>query len=343
MTHKNFVCIVFFTPIGIIGNVYYYFAIVVFCCCYCVLLLRLFVVKQMLKAGWVECDGREYPVMMYEKLFNTMGYVFGSNWYDDTFMIPDCTNKVLIHHSKEFIFGTTAGSDNIELIQNGILLPPHTTAFDTKFTDLKQMNNSNFGIDLNSGSKNSVNKNSTLLDTDIQIQITQNIVNYDNTVTKFNNMQRYLALNFLIVTHGKMPFDTNSTSGDVDDSFTTTEIDDPIDWDHSTADRRLYVGEIVIYANHQIPPGFVSCDGSFLLISQYNDLFQVIGFKYGGNRAIKQFKLPDCRGRAIMHQTDLNATKSNVGETGGEIISEMTANAIPPHSHGSFNFISQSS
>jgi len=57
------------------------------------------------------------------------------------------------------------------------------------------------------------------------------------------------------------------------------------------------VGSIMCYAAPKCPEGYLPCDGRELLLSQYPDLFRVIGKTFGGNS--KTFCLPDLQGRFI--------------------------------------------
>ncbi len=53
-----------------------------------------------------------------------------------------------------------------------------------------------------------------------------------------------------------------------------------------------FLGEIVLYPNSTPPSNWLQCDGQLLLISEYNDLYSVIGTKFGGN-GTTTFGLPD--------------------------------------------------
>jgi microcystin-dependent protein len=70
--------------------------------------------------------------------------------------------------------------------------------------------------------------------------------------------------------------------------------------DQFVGDLGLPIGAILPYAGPNIPFGFLLCDGSELLISQYFDLFQVISTIYNGSAPLlgtDTFRLPDLRGR----------------------------------------------
>ena len=53
------------------------------------------------------------------------------------------------------------------------------------------------------------------------------------------------------------------------------------------------LGSIIAFSGNNIPVGFLLCDGSTLNKNEYLDLFNVIGYTYGGSD--NEFKLPDLR------------------------------------------------
>ena len=58
-----------------------------------------------------------------------------------------------------------------------------------------------------------------------------------------------------------------------------------------------YVGQINIFPYDFAPTGWAYCDGSVLLIAQYQALFSLIGAKFGGDGQTT-FALPDYTGKA---------------------------------------------
>ena len=60
----------------------------------------------------------------------------------------------------------------------------------------------------------------------------------------------------------------------------------------------LSVGDIIRRPSVYVRPNYVRCDGTTLAIAEYNELYQVIGTKFGTTAApTVTFKLPDCRGK----------------------------------------------
>ncbi len=57
-------------------------------------------------------------------------------------------------------------------------------------------------------------------------------------------------------------------------------------------------GEITMYGSGTIPSGWLECNGDSLLVANYQNLFNVIGYTFGGSGA--SFSLPDMRSRSPM-------------------------------------------
>src|SRR5574344_1069084 len=69
-------------------------------------------------------------------------------------------------------------------------------------------------------------------------------------------------------------------------------------------------GTIIATQNATIPIGFLFCDGSELLVADYEALYAVIGATYGQSDSTK-FKLPDLRGITLFGKSQNNT----LGET----------------------------
>jgi microcystin-dependent protein len=94
-----------------------------------------------------------------------------------------------------------------------------------------------------------------------------------------------------------------------------------------------YVGEIAIFAGNFAPVGWLFCDGSYLQISEYDTLFQLIGTTYGGDGE-NNFCLPDLRGRLALHPgTGPGLSSYYQGEKDGVESVTLSVNQIPSHTH----------
>lgn len=95
-------------------------------------------------------------------------------------------------------------------------------------------------------------------------------------------------------------------------------------------------GTIIQSAAIVIPNGWLACDGTSLNISEYENLFNSIGYTFGGDIEEGTFNLPDLRGRVAVgtgHGSDL--TSRALADTGGEETHVLSTNEIPSHSHTS--------
>lgn len=86
------------------------------------------------------------------------------------------------------------------------------------------------------------------------------------------------------------------------------------------------IGLISPFAGGTTPPGWLLCVGTSLLTSSYPELFNVIGYVYGG--AGSNFSLPDLRGRASYGASGSgvgHATVDTIGKSDGAVISRRSA------------------
>lgn len=95
---------------------------------------------------------------------------------------------------------------------------------------------------------------------------------------------------------------------------------------------RGYLGEIRMFAGTNPPNGWAFCDGQLLNISQYNALFSILQYSYGGDGAI--FAVPDFRGRFPIHKGQGPGLTSHVlGERGGSETVALLQSQMPAHNH----------
>lgn len=94
-----------------------------------------------------------------------------------------------------------------------------------------------------------------------------------------------------------------------------------------------YLGEIIAFAGYYVPQDFQLCDGSSLKISDYQQLYSVIGTTFGGD-GIANFNVPDLRGLVVVGtgMSSVN-TPYNLGAKGGQTQVSITTNQMPPHNH----------
>jgi microcystin-dependent protein len=94
-----------------------------------------------------------------------------------------------------------------------------------------------------------------------------------------------------------------------------------------------FTGQIMLTALAFAPYGWAFCDGSTLLISQYEALFALIGPNYGGD-GISNFQLPDLRGAIPLGANSSAPTGPLyfIGQTGGSAINIPIANGTMANS-----------
>jgi len=92
----------------------------------------------------------------------------------------------------------------------------------------------------------------------------------------------------------------------------------------------LYTGSILPFASLVYPEGFLLCDGSYVTISQYSALYDIIGTAFDPSPPAGQFKLPDYRGRS-------NQFVNNLYDISGVTQVTLTAQNLPPHTHTNQN------
>lgn len=96
------------------------------------------------------------------------------------------------------------------------------------------------------------------------------------------------------------------------------------------------IGEVKEIACITVPDGWLPCDGSEYLKSDYPELYTAIGDLWGVNNPpsdVFHFRVPDRRGKVgvgLSTETEFNS----IGKTGGEKDHTLTVGEMPSHTHG---------
>lgn len=101
-----------------------------------------------------------------------------------------------------------------------------------------------------------------------------------------------------------------------------------------------FIGEISLLSFNYAPVDWNLCDGTTLQVSQYQALFALIGYTYGGSG--QTFQLPDLRGRVVVNQgAGPGLTAMTIGQKAGTNNTTalgtgaalLTVSNLPSHTH----------
>lgn len=118
-----------------------------------------------------------------------------------------------------------------------------------------------------------------------------------------------------------------SEDGDVAISFAVEEAKKTLESMIFMAFNPIPVGLIHPFASATIPEGYLLCDGSSLLTTDYPELFAVIGYAFGGSGSA--FLIPDLVDRTVIGSSGTFA----FGDTGGAPEVTLDTSQIPAHTH----------
>ena len=94
-----------------------------------------------------------------------------------------------------------------------------------------------------------------------------------------------------------------------------------------------FIGEIRPFAFLYAPEGWLLCNGHLVPIRQYEELFSILGFRFGGDRR-NTFALPNLQGVALVGAgAGPDMLPSRFGEYGGSPVMPLNTEQIPSHSH----------
>ena len=99
----------------------------------------------------------------------------------------------------------------------------------------------------------------------------------------------------------------------------------------------LPIGTITICASSTIPTDYLLCNGQALSTTNYSDLFNLIGYTYGGSGTT--FNIPNFNTNQSMPYYDTNTL--SYGSSGGSNNIDITSNNLPLHTHAQSLTLSQ--
>lgn len=92
------------------------------------------------------------------------------------------------------------------------------------------------------------------------------------------------------------------------------------------------VGVIVPFAGKKAPSGWALCHGGSLPKGEYPELFDMVGYVYGGEG--NEFGIPDMRTRVPVGYDVRNPPFNTIGAKGGQAEVTLTTAQMPTHTHG---------
>src|SRR5690349_4395002 len=93
-----------------------------------------------------------------------------------------------------------------------------------------------------------------------------------------------------------------------------------------------YLGIVVPFAGTKPPPKWMFCMGQELPISEYDELFTLLGNTFGGD-GMETFALPNLCGRAAVHAGQGQLQNYIAGQTGGNEVVSINVSNLPAHIH----------
>lgn len=87
------------------------------------------------------------------------------------------------------------------------------------------------------------------------------------------------------------------------------------------------IGTVIYSARLTVPDNFLLCDGASYATADYPDLFDAIGYTFGGSGA--NFNVPDLRDKVAVGKSGTIA----VGDTGGAKLHQLTVAELARHRH----------
>lgn len=93
-----------------------------------------------------------------------------------------------------------------------------------------------------------------------------------------------------------------------------------------------FTGKVEITAGSAAPTGWLLCDGTSYLRTDYPALFAAIGTTYGAADGT-HFNVPNAKGKVIVGRDAAQTEFDTLGETGGSKTQALTVAQLPAHGH----------
>ena len=96
----------------------------------------------------------------------------------------------------------------------------------------------------------------------------------------------------------------------------------------------LPLGAVIEWYSDTIPENWLLCNGQNISRTDYPELFNVLGTKYGTGNGSTTFGLPNLKGKVPVGKSAGDIDFSTLGKIGGEKTHILTTLEIPKHNHG---------
>ncbi len=154
--------------------------------------------------NWKFCNGQLLRVSEYSELHQVIGYTYGGG--GDTFALPDLRGRTVVHPSNELRLGQNAGNANKQITADQI--PAHTHTIKARIKVNSDMADS--GYPVNNYPGNTGRNDKQYSDTSNNFKMASDTVsatvsNEGGNSGGINNMQPYIAVNFIIAVKGTFP------------------------------------------------------------------------------------------------------------------------------------------
>ncbi|MET0392920.1 MAG: tail fiber protein [Chitinophagaceae bacterium] len=248
---------------------------------------------------WALCDGQLLSVEKNDVLYALIGNKFGGDGVTN-FALPDLRGRVPIHASANYPFGSHGGQEQVTL--NVAELPSHTH---TAYASGNVIPN-NVGPD--HGYWGSIPSTFAWATGPGDQLMHPDSIKASGQGQPHENRVPYVAVSYIISLTGIFP----------NRSLAAKSATDAHEWS---------LGEIRALPYDFAPAQWVFCDGQSMHVNENQSLFSLIGYTYGGSGPI--FKLPDLRGKALLHA----GNGYEVGKGGGESNHRLVIKEMAAHKH----------
>ena len=117
-----------------------------------------------------------------------------------------------------------------------------------------------------------------------------------------------------------------------------SNVDGDVEWVEpsvggATSGDTLPIGAVLEWYSDVIPENWLLCNGQEVSRTDYAELFNTLGIKYGSGNGNTTFNLPNLKGRVAIGKDENDEDFNEIGKTGGEKKHKLTIEEMPGHTH----------